>query len=39
MMKIMNISFVALTVLLLAGCQTSNAIKNASSDGMANMFT
>jgi len=39
MIKIMNISAMVLSVALLAGCQTSNAIKNASSDGMANMFT
>ena len=39
MIKIVNISIVALTAVLLTGCQTSNAIKNASSDGMANMFT
>jgi len=39
MIKIVNISIVALTAVLLTGCQTSNAIKNASSDGMADMFT
>lgn len=35
----MKFSIVALTATLLMGCQTSNAIRSASSDGMANMFT
>lgn len=39
MIKKMNISVVAPTAILLMGCQTSNAIRSASSDGMANMFT
>ena len=39
MIKKISTGIIALTSLLLVGCQTSNAIKNASADGMANMLT
>ncbi|MDX2369373.1 MAG: hypothetical protein QNK36_13400 [Colwellia sp.] len=39
MVKKISTCIVALTAMLLIGCQTSNAIRSASSDGMANMFT
>ncbi|PKG80972.1 hypothetical protein CXF85_19595 [Colwellia sp. 75C3] len=39
MIKKISTSIIALTTVFLVGCQTSNAIKNAAADGMANMFT
>jgi hypothetical protein len=39
MIKQLTTGIIVLSTLLLVGCQTSSAIKNASTDGMANMFT
>ena len=39
MIKQISTGIIVITSILLFGCQTSNAIKTASADGMANMLT
>ncbi|MFQ3312626.1 MAG: hypothetical protein ACI8SC_001808 [Colwellia sp.] len=39
MIKTISTSIIALSTVLLVGCQTSNAIKSATENGMADMFT
>ncbi|TYK65155.1 hypothetical protein [Colwellia echini] len=39
MIKQLSTTTILLTTIVLAGCQTSSAIKSASADGMTNMFS
>jgi hypothetical protein len=39
MLKKVHVTIIALAIVFLSGCETSNAVRQASTEGLANMFT